>query len=220
MLVGLITRRSVVQIHAPLMPDQGIQTNIDEYLLMSQLGNFLQEIERWSPNELNTENLGQRNVGIIEDRNANTDLPADKIVVKNQPKEKEIDNNQNARAVANYIEAYERGHDFFPHIYGGKKDLSVIVTEHLSNQTDEKEIHPGWSEIGLREGDTNIRGELLTDWGSRGQYKVPVDMGQIVPGFDEEYLYVPNPTELDNTSTLPNCREFELEDEQYFVTTI
>ena len=101
MLVGLITRRSVVQIHAPLMPDQGIQTDIDECLLMSQLENFLQEIERWSPNELNTENLGQRNVGIIEDRNANTDLPADKIVVKNHPKEKEIDNNQNARAVAN-----------------------------------------------------------------------------------------------------------------------
>lgn len=60
----------------------------------------------------------------------------------------------------------------------------------------------------------------MTDWGSRGQYKVPVDMGQIVPGFDEEYLYVPDPAELDNTSTLPNCREFELEDEQYFVTTI
>ena len=199
------------------MPDQGIQTNIDEYHMMNQIGSVLEEINLDS---LDKRPKGQRDVAVIEDYKVVTDLPEERLVVKYQPEEEGIDENQNARAVANYVEAYERGYDFFPRIYGGKNDLSIIVTEHLDPETDGKETHAGWGEIGLEEGDRNLRGEVLTDWGARGDYKVPVDLGQIIPERGDGYNYVEEPDSIDDASELPNCRKFGFEGSDYFTTTI
>ena len=217
MLVGLITRRSVVQIHAPLMPDQGIQTSIDEYPLMNQIGSVLEEIDLDS---LDKRPKGQRDVAVIEDNKVVTDLPEERLVVKYQPEGEGIDENQNARAVANYIEAYERGYDFFPRIYGGRNDLSIIVMEHLNTQVDGRDSPPEWDEIGLEEGDRNVRGEVLTDWGIRGDYKAPVDFGQIIPERGDGYNHVKEPDDIGDASELPKCRRFGFDGSKYFTTII
>lgn len=200
------------------MPDQGIQTSIDEYHLMNQIGSVLEEIDLDS---LDKRPKGQRDVAVIEDNKVVTDLPEERLVVKYQPEGEGIDENQNARAVANYIEDYERGYDFFPHIYGGRNDLSIIVMEHLDQQVDGKEVHPEWgSKIGLEEGDRNVRGEVLTDWGIRGDYKVPVDLGQIIPKSRDGYNHVEEPDDIGDASELPKCRRFGFDGSEYFTTMI
>ena len=216
MLVGLITRRSEVQILAPLMPDHGIQTSIDEYPLMNQIGTLLEKIDLDS---LDERPRGQRDITFVKEDKVGSALPEERLILKRQPEGEGIDENQNARAVANYIEAYERGYDFFPRIYGGKNDLSIIVMEHLDPQVDGKDVHPKWgNKIGLEEGDRSVRGEVLTDWGVRGEYKVPVDLGQIIPERGEGYNHVEKPDIIEDASDLPNCRRFRLGDTEYFTT--
>ncbi len=217
MLVGLITRRSVVQIHAPLMPDHGIQTSIDEYHLMNQIGSLLEKIDLDS---LDKRPRGQRDVAVKEENQVASDLPEERLILKHQPEGEGIDENQNARAVANSIEAYERGYDFFPKIYGGRNDLSIIVMEHLDQQVDGKDVHQEWEEVGLTEGERNVRGEVLTEWGARGEYKVPVDLGQIIPEGRDGYSHVKEPDDIGDASELPNCRRFGFEDTDYFTTMI
>jgi hypothetical protein len=202
------------------MPDHGIQTSIDEYHLMNQVGSVLEEVDGNSFDKLDTEPLGQRDVAVIEENEVASDLPEERLVVKYQPEGERIDENQNARAVANYIEAYERGYDFFPRVYGGKYDLSIVVMEHLDTQTDGKDVHQEWKEIGLTEGERNVRGEVLTEWGARGEYKVPIDLGQIIPEFKDDYNHVEEPSDIEDASDLPNCHISGFKGSEYFATII
>ena len=220
MLVGLITRRSVVQIHAPLMNNSS-EKDEDAGTGAERFEEFLRFIDNDSLDSYLRKDLGRREVTVIREEEIPVDSPAEKFVVKRERDTGEVNPSQNLRAVTNYLEASKRGYDFFPEVYCGRKDLNFIVTEYLETDTNSMDIHPDWKEIGLTEGDRNVRGEVLTHWGHRGnQYKVPVDMGMIIPKTQEEYNHLREPGEISDAGYLPHCQVFEVDDNGYFVTKI